>query len=202
MAGRPGPLVCDGVVVRPLQHGDKAAWRALRETNRAWLRPWEATEPPGRIVKPLRFGALVREDRRLWNQRRAINMVIVYEGALVGRVCITGIEWGSARTGSLGYWIDEGYAGRGITPRACGLLATFAFHEGLHRIEIAARPENEASLRVAKKLGFRDEGMRKLFLYIDGGWRDHRVFALTVTETRVGDFWRCPDEAARARGLA
>ncbi len=202
MAGGPEPLVCGSVVVRPLERGDRAAWKALRERNRAWLRPWEATEPPGRIVRPLRFGALLREDRRLWRQRRSINMVIVFGGTLVGRVCVTGIEWGSARGGSLGYWIDEAYAGRGITPRACGLLTTFAFREGLHRVEIAARPENEASLRVAKKLGFRDEGIRRLFLYIDGDWRDHHVYALTVAEKRVGEYWRCPDEAAKARGLA
>jgi ribosomal-protein-alanine N-acetyltransferase len=152
-------------------------------------------------VKPLRFEALVREDRRLWRKRRSINMAIVFDGKLVGRVCITGIEWGSARTGSLGYWIDQGHAGQGITPRACGLLAAFAFHEGLHRIEIAARPENEASLRVAKKLGFRDEGIRQHYLFIDGDWRDHHVYALTAREKRVGDFWRCPDPAARDRGL-
>lgn len=190
---RPGSLACGPVVVRPLRTSDEQAWLDLRGRNRAWLRPWEATNPDVRPERPVAFRSFVRLDRRLWRRRRAINMVIEYGGELVGRIGITGIEWGSARTGSIGYWIDEGHAGRGIVPRAVALLAEYGFREGLHRLEIAARPENLSSLRVAKKLGFRDEGLRRKYLYIDGDWRDHRVFALTAQERRLGDLWRCDD---------
>ncbi len=184
-------LVCDSVVVRPLRRSDETAWLALRARNRAWLRPWEATLPGSRPVPSMTFPAFVRLDRRLWRRGSAVNMAIDFDGALVGRVAITGIEWGSACNGSLGYWIDEGHAGRGIVPRAVALLTTFAFRHGIHRVEIAARPENVSSLRVAKKLGFRDEGMRRKYLYIDGDWRDHRVFALTSGERLLGDLWDC-----------
>lgn len=184
-------LACERIVVRPLRLSDESAWLDLRERNRAWLRPWEATLPGARPLPSMTFPAFVRLDKRLWRERSAINMVIEYDGALVGRVSITGIEWGSACNGSLGYWIDERHAGRGIMPRAVALLTKFAFQSGLHRVEIAARPENVSSLRVAKKLGFRDEGMRRKYLYIDGDWRDHRVFALTSGERLLGDLWHC-----------
>jgi len=55
---------------------------------------------------------------------------------------------------------------------------------GLHRVEVNIRPENAASLRVVEKLGFRDEGLRERYLHIDGAWRDHRTFALTVEDIR------------------
>jgi ribosomal-protein-alanine N-acetyltransferase len=148
------------------------------------------------------FGALVRRDRRLWRHGRSLNMVIVVHGELLGRVCITGIEWGSARTGSLGYWIDEKHAGRGIVPLAAALLTQKGFDVGLHRVEIASRPENQASLRVANKLGFRDEGIRKRYLYVDGGWRDHRVFALTADEKRIGECWEALKGGVPECGLA
>lgn len=176
-----------------MQPSDERVWMVVREKNRAWLRPWEAAEPPGRHVRPISFRALVRLDRRQWRTRRAVPMVIQYEGYLVGRVAIAGIEWGSARTGALGYWIDEQFAGRGIVPRAVALLAEYGFSLGLHRLEIAVRPENEASVRVAQKLGFRDEGLRRRYLYIDGDWRDHRVFAMLSEDKRTGEFWRCSD---------
>ncbi len=51
---------------------------------------------------------------------------------------------------------------------------------GLHRLEIAIRPENAASLRVVAKLGLREEGLRERFLHIQGDWRDHRTFAVTA----------------------
>jgi ribosomal-protein-alanine N-acetyltransferase len=44
------------------------------------------------------------------------------------------------------------------------------------------RPENVASLRVVAKLGLRREGFYQRFLDIDGDWRDHVAFAVTVEE--------------------
>ena len=52
----------------------------------------------------------------------------------------------------------------------------------LHRIEIALRPENVASKRVAEKAGYIFEGLRPRFLHIDGAWRDHIVFVKESTK--------------------
>jgi [ribosomal protein S5]-alanine N-acetyltransferase len=60
------------------------------------------------------------------------------------------------------------------------------FTAGLHRIEINIRPENTASLRVVEKLGLRYEGRRDRLLHIDGAWRDHLSFAITVEEVPNG----------------
>jgi ribosomal-protein-alanine N-acetyltransferase len=37
-------------------------------------------------------------------------------------------------------------------------------------------------LRVAERLGLRDEGVRERYLHIDGAWRDHRSFAVTTED--------------------
>ena len=58
--------------------------------------------------------------------------------------------------------------------------------DGLHRVELNVRPENERSRRVAGKVGFREEGLRRRYLHIDGGWRDHICYALTVDESSGG----------------
>jgi len=60
------------------------------------------------------------------------------------------------------------------------------FAMGLHRIEIAIRPENTASLRVVAKLGFSEFGYAPRYLHIDGAWRDHRLFAMTAEECPGG----------------
>jgi ribosomal-protein-alanine N-acetyltransferase len=57
---------------------------------------------------------------------------------------------------------------------------------GLHRVEICIRPENTNSLRVVEKLGVREVGYAPRFLHIDGAWRDHRIFAITVEECPEG----------------
>jgi ribosomal-protein-alanine N-acetyltransferase len=71
---------------------------------------------------------------------------------------------------------------------------------GLHRVQIDVRPENVASLRVVAKLGLRQEGRLERFLDINGAWRDHLSFAITVEELgggtllgRLGGLPRPPD---------
>ncbi|WP_035776729.1 GNAT family protein, partial [Arthrobacter sp. H5] len=107
--------------------------------------------------------------------------------AIAGQLTVSGIVWGSAMTATLGYWVDQARAGRGIAPAAVALATDHCFGKlGLHRMEINIRPENAASLSVVRKLGFRDEGMRKSYLHIAGSWADHRTFALTVDEVPDG----------------
>jgi len=176
----------DGVVLRPLRLRDARAWRRLRSDNAAWLAPWEATSPdPG---TPLRgFASMVRHGHRSARDGTALPLAIDVDGRLVGVVSVSGVVWGSMRGGAIGYWIDRAVAGRGIVPTAVALLTDHCFGEmGLHRVEINIRPENTASLRVVAKLGFRDEGLRRSYLHIDGDWRDHRTFALTVEEVPGG----------------
>ena len=179
----------DGVRLRLLKRKDEAEWTALRSRNRDWLRPWEATAPPGTADAPVSFRTFIRKENSMWRSRRSFPMVIENDGRLVGRVTLSRIEWGAERGGSLGYWVSEQQAGRGIAPTAVVLMCEYAFAQGLHRIEVAIRPENAASLTVARKLDLREEGMRQSYLYIDGAWRDHRIFAATTQERRSGAWW-------------
>lgn len=176
------------VRIRVLRRRDEAEWLRLRAENRTWLRPWEATVPGG-AARSITFAAYVRGERRAHRRGTGMPMVIEVDGRLVDRVALTRVEWGAERGGSIGYWVSEHVAGHGIAPTAVALLTELAFERGLHRIEIAVRPENAASLRVVQKLGFREEGLRRSYLFIDGAWRDHRIFALTADEPRRGPFW-------------
>jgi ribosomal-protein-alanine N-acetyltransferase len=52
----------------------------------------------------------------------------------------------------------------------------------LHRVEATVRPENAASRAVLAKVGFREEGLLRRYLLVDGRWRDHLLVGLTVEE--------------------
>ncbi|WP_062311055.1 GNAT family N-acetyltransferase [Demequina rhizosphaerae] len=182
-------LGAPGLLLRPLRPRDEDEWMTLRADNRDWLRPWEATVPPEGETPDMTFRAFVREERRQRRRLEALPLAIEVDGALAGRVVIAGIQWGAQRSGSLGYWVARSLAGHDIVPRAAAMLTEHAFRVGLHRVEIAIRPENAASLRVAEKLGFTEEGRRRSYLYIDGGWRDHAIFARTQDDPRTGRYW-------------
>ena len=133
------------------------------------------------------FAAMVRSQRRQARQGSLLPYVVEVDGRLVGQLTVGGITWGSLCSAHIGYWIDQAVAGRGLMPTAVALATDHCFSVlHLHRIEVNIRPENTASLRVVEKLGFREEGLRRAFLHIDGAWRDHRSFALTAEEVPAG----------------
>ena len=187
VTGWPLSLVEGSVRLRPLHRRDRETWLRLRGQNAAWLDPWEATSPDPRTMPAAPFARYVAELRREARGGRSLPFVIEYEGVLVGQLTVTGITYGSLCSASVGYWVSRAVAGRGIVPTALALAVDHCWFEGgLHRVEVNIRPENAASLRVAEKLGFRDEGVRERYLHVDGDWRDHRTFALTAEEVPGG----------------
>ncbi len=174
------------VVLRALRGRDRVQWEALRAANRDWLAPWEATTPqrpdsgPG---KQLRFAQLVRSYDRDANRSVSQPFCIEVGGRLVGQMHLTGIEWGSVLSGKAGYWVAREAAGRGVASTALAALVDHAFLGiGLHRVAVEVRPDNAASLRVVRRLGFRDEGTRRRAMHIAGKWRDLSAFAMTVED--------------------
>ena len=172
------------MTLRPLRYSDLGAWRSVRVRNRDWLKPWDPTSELGWASRhsTLAFYRLRRDSRIAAGEMRLLPFVIEYRGAFVGQVNVGPIHWGSARTADLGYWVDERVAGQGLAPAAVALAVRYAFDGGLHRVHAAISPDNVASIRVAEKLGMRHEATYRNYLDIDGTWRDHLGYALTVDD--------------------
>jgi [ribosomal protein S5]-alanine N-acetyltransferase len=184
--GWPIELSDGTVTLRPLHRRDGRSWNAVRSANVQWLAPWEATHPEG-SGRPLTFGAMVRSFDREARAGRMLPLVALLDDRLVGQVTVSGIVWGSLRSGQIGYWVDRAVAGRGVMPTAVAMIVDHClFNLGMHRLEVNIRPENTASLRVVEKLGFRPEGVRRRYLHIDGAWRDHATFAITPEDVPGG----------------
>ena len=178
--------------LRPIRYRDKREWTELRLRNAQWMEPWEASNPLPSGELPT-YAQMVRSMNQQARQDAALPFVITERDglrsapAIAGQLTVSSIVWGSARMATLGYWVDEARAGRGIAPTAVAMATDHCFRSlGLHRMEINIRPGNAASLRVVEKLGFRDEGLRKRYLHIAGRWTDHRSFALTAEEVPDG----------------
>ncbi|MFW6597389.1 GNAT family N-acetyltransferase [Propionibacteriaceae bacterium Y2011] len=203
----PVTLVDGDLTLRPMHRKDESVWHRVRSMNRGWLGPWEATLPPGGVRGPDSFKGLVRVLNLQARQGRMLPWAVCWDNRqgkgpeFAGQVTVSGLVGGSASYGQIGYWIDERFAGKGIIPTAVAMATDHCFRDvGLHRIEIAIRPENVKSLRVVEKLGFRPEGMRPRFLHIDGDWRDHLIFALNAEEVPEGVLarWRAGTDHGQA----
>lgn len=183
--GWPAVLTDGSVLLRPYKRGDAKAWSETRRANETWLAHWEPT-PYGSwrdLNSPAAFRSVYTDLRRAVRHGTAMPFAVCFQDALVGQLTLGNIVRRAFCSGYAGYWIDARVAGRGIIPTALALAVDHAFAAGgLHRIEVNIRPENVPSRRVVEKLGFRQEAYHERYLHIDGDWRDHIGYAITVED--------------------
>lgn len=193
--GWPATLSEGRVGLRALRLRDASAWTEVRLRNVDWLAPWEATPPRARWLEhhtATTYTAMLRSLRRQARAGTALPFAITYEGDFVGQLTVSNVVRGALNSAFVGYWVDGAVAGRGVMPTALalGVDHLFAAREAggvsLHRVEADIRPENVASRRVVEKLGFREEGLLRRYLFIDGAYRDHIAYALTVEDVPGG----------------
>lgn len=179
-----------GVVgLRPVQLRDGAAWSEIRLRDELHLTPWEPTSPGGwqRHNSPGEWPGRWWLLRGAARRGAALPFAVELDGRFVGQVMIGNVVREPLLSAYVGYWCDARVNGAGVTTAAVALAVDHCFAEvGLHRIEATVRPENAASLRVLAKLGFRQEGLFRRYLDVDGAWRDHLCFALTADEPPTG----------------
>lgn len=175
------------VMLRALEAGDFSDWRAVRRRNVDWLTRWEPRRIPGQadvVENRDAFAARCSARSREWQLGTGYGFGIFTEdGAFAGEINLSSVQRGPFQNAYVGYWIDEKYAGKGYTPEAVVVGARFAFEElGLHRLQIAIIPRNQASRRVVEKLALREEGVALRYLEINGVWEDHVRYAITAEE--------------------
>jgi ribosomal-protein-alanine N-acetyltransferase len=179
-------LKADRITLRMPVARDYRAWAALRGESRAFLEPWEPTWMADELDRSAwRFR--LRRYREDFARGSALAFFIFESstGELLGGVTLGNIRHGVARSGHVGYWIGEKYAGKGYMLDALRLLADHAFGTmRLHRIEAACIPANRRSVRVLEKAGFTREGLLRSYLKINGDWQDHYLYALIDDDVR------------------
>lgn len=176
-------LVRGDIAIRSIRQRDARALERELADNRTWLMRWEAHLPGTRPPMSIDGKATIKGLLDAARAGTGVPFAIEVEGEFAGQLNVSSISWGALQSASLGYWVAERFAGRGVTPTAVALATDYClFDMGLHRIEVCIRPENIPSLRVVEKLGFRYEGLRQRYIYIDNDWRDHLCFALVREE--------------------
>lgn len=149
-----------------------AAVAASRELHHPWV---DAPDTPER------FATMVERA-----QQAEHHSFLVREGetgALVGVINVSNIVRGAFQSAFTGYYAFAAGVGRGLMTDGLHAVIDHAFGSlGLHRLEANIQPGNAPSLALAERCGFRFEGFSPKYLLVDGAWRDHRRFAITVEE--------------------
>jgi ribosomal-protein-alanine N-acetyltransferase len=168
-------VIPDGYTVRPLEPSDAEALAAAYDRNRAHLEPWDP-------VRPSDFYTVDGQQEAVFRQLSLVEggllatWVLLYEGAVVGRVSLNNIVRGVLASGTVGYWVDHRHTRRGLASALVEHACAEALATGLHRVEAGTMLHNVASQRVLLRAGFEQYGMARKFLFIAGDWQDHNLY--------------------------
>jgi ribosomal-protein-alanine N-acetyltransferase len=182
------PVLRSGrVFLRTPQMSDQASWSALRGRSRQFLEPWEPLWAHDELTRSAFRHRVRRAWRDIEDDAAYPFLVFTQKGSLLcGGLTLSNVRRGVAQTATLGYWVGAPFARRGYMSDAVSTVLPFAFDQlGLHRLEAACLPHNEASVRLLKSTGFSQEGFARRYLKINGEWHDHLLFAI-LAEDRPG----------------
>lgn len=172
----PGPRV----YLRPMRRGDWQQWVALRTESRDFLKPWEPTWPPDALTRAA-FRRRLQRALADWEQDSAYAFLIFRTGddVLLGGITVANVRRGIAQMASLGYWMGKPHARQGYMTEALEQVVGYGFDDlALHRLEAVCLPINGPSQALLRRIGFRQEGLVRRYLKIDGRWQDHLMFGL------------------------
>jgi RimJ/RimL family protein N-acetyltransferase len=167
----PMPIRTPRLLIRPKQVGDGAS------TSAAVAETWDE------LHKWMRWAgsreAFTAEAMEIRN-RHVMASFILREGIeLIGLEAATGeaviwcglhdIDW-QGRQCDTGYWVRKSAQGQGFATEAANALVRYAFGAlGMRRIGLTHSGGNEASRRIAEKLGFALEGVQRVANILPGG---------------------------------
>jgi RimJ/RimL family protein N-acetyltransferase len=177
--GSGGVLVADAAIeLRPVTEGDTSWIVETVRGSHAHLAPWMswAHETYGAEDVQAFLGHVAS------GVERAFVIVSRADGARHGMCSLNRVDE-TNRTANLGYWLHVSSTGRGLATRAARGMLVHAL-EGLwmERVEVSVALANVASVRVAQRLGLREEGVRGRAIRAGGQQHDARVFAAFASD--------------------
>lgn len=174
-------LILQRFTKRDAQTLDDAIKASLPDLNQ-WL-PWARMDYTQSDTT-----AFIRESIQAWKEERAwdYSMRLTDEPKRhVGNISF----WTVSKLGKIaeiGYWVRSDETRRGICTEAMSLLLEETFNSlGYHKVVLRIALGNDASDRVAEKLGFTKEGVLREELLIRGNWVDHTLWSLLDREYRA-----------------
>jgi ribosomal-protein-alanine N-acetyltransferase len=166
-------------VTRLISVDDAEQLARLVTENRGYLAPWSPVQADIYFTAGGQRTVLER-DLSAYERGAMLPLAITDSGgAVCGRINLNSIIRGAFQSASVGYWVSESHAGRGLASAAVADVIGAGFGRlGLHRLEASTLLHNTPSQRVLGRNGFRPFAVVEAYLNIAGRWQDHILFQL------------------------
>jgi [ribosomal protein S5]-alanine N-acetyltransferase len=164
-------------VTRLITLDDAERYADLVTVNRGYLAPWSPLQNDAYFTVAGQRTAISR-DLAAYERGGMLPLAILdADGAVCGRINLNSIVRGAFQNASVGYWVSESHAGRGVASAAVAEVIRTGFGQlGLHQLDAATLLHNTPSQRVLARNGFRPFAVAESYLRIAGRWQDHILF--------------------------
>ena len=160
--------------IRKIAQSEREAYRQLRATLDIESPMWGAL--PGERER-LGDYAGSQFDQVLCSARSAL-CVAEEDGALIGFLSMETSAWKSLScTTTLMVGVLSSHQGKGVSSQLFEYSQLWACNEGIHRIELLVLANNVSAIKLYKKLGYAQEGIRKESSFLGGEFVDEIFMA-------------------------
>jgi ribosomal-protein-alanine N-acetyltransferase len=170
------------LILRPLEEYDYENWVQAHSCLRPPQNEWDETNWAESELTRKKFKEIlkIQKQQRSKDHFYEFGVFSKDDGALLGTVSLMDISRGIFQNAYLGYRIFNIYWGQGYAQEACRAAIALAFKNlKLHRIEAGIAPTNKRSIKTAKALGLRKEGLSRRRLLVNKKWVDIEIYAAT-----------------------
>ena len=150
-------LIDTDITLRPFRIEDSVQLHQAVQESLKELKPWMSWARED--YTQLSAREYITITRARWEERTLFAFAITRDHEIVGGCTLSSIH-PVYHYCNVGYWVRTSCHGKGIAGRAAKLAVRFGFeHVGLIRAEIVVAAGNQASMRVAEKIGAHYEGI-------------------------------------------
>ena len=175
----------DSLSLELLNEDHAQAMFKLIDFNRAHLKVWLPWV--GHMQSVENFIDHIADCKKKETEGTDYAFAIRMNDEMIGRIGIHNIDLRN-KIASLGYWLADGYQGKGIITKASRELTNHCFHElGMNRIEIKCATGNSKSRAIAEKLHFKKEGILRQAELVNGEFLDLCVYSMLKEEWKLED---------------
>ncbi len=169
--------ITDDIELRVLQPQDASILFELINQNRLYLRKWLPWLDQNTTVEHSRSFINTIENQSQAGKGFACG--VFYESDLVGMCGFHETDFVNQSI-AIGYWLAEGFQGKGIITRCTKFFLNYAFEElELNKVLIPVAVENNKSRAICERLGFASEGIEPNAEFLYEKYVDHIRYSIT-----------------------
>lgn len=164
----------NNILICPPKAEDEIFFLSAMKESKNLHAPW--------VIPPLTHEDFITYLER--NQQSKYQSYLAFKDQeIIGVFNLSEIVRGVFQSAYLGFYAVAKLSGQGLMSAALKLVLHEVFTNlDLHRLEANIQPENLRSIHLVKSNGFKKEGFSPRYLKINGDWKDHERWAITIEE--------------------